>query len=96
MGQAPFQCPTPDGYPEEPTRWMGSMMWRWHFSVALAKNAIAGTKVDWSGLLNSPDGETSFIARVLGRLPTTEEKSAYFNSGLGPALLLASPAFQRY
>lgn len=96
MGQAPFQCPTPDGYPEEPDRWMGSMMWRWHFSVGLAKNEIPGTKVDWSGLLGRPGGDTGFIAGVLGRMPRTDEESAYFGSGLGPALLLASPAFQRY
>lgn len=96
MGHAPFQCPTPDGYPEEPSRWMGSMMWRWHFAVGLAKNEIPGTKVDWSGLFGRPNGETAFIADVLGRMPRMEEETAYFNSGLGPALLLASPAFQRY
>lgn len=96
MGHAPFQCPTPDGYPEEPDRWMGSMMWRWHFAVGLAKNAIPGTKVDWGGLFGRPDGEPGFIADTLGRIPSADEARAYFDSGLGVALLLASPAFQRY
>jgi len=34
MGHAPFHFPTPDGYPEEATPWLGTLLWRWNFAVA--------------------------------------------------------------
>ncbi len=96
MGQPPFQCPTPDGYPEEQAPWLGALLWRWHFAAALAENRIKGVKVDWRALAERAGGGEGVMAHVLGRTPTPAERQAIRASGLGVALLLASPAFQRY
>src|SRR5262249_52199408 len=50
MGQPLYQWPMPDGFPEKPTAWMGSLLPRWDFALALTANAIDGTTVD----LNAP------------------------------------------
>jgi uncharacterized protein (DUF1800 family) len=95
MGHVPFNYPTPDGYPEEPGPWLGTMLWRWNFAVKLTENSIPGTRADVAGLLARAGGEEQLMAHLLGRLPTAEERAAYRESNAGPALCLASPAFQR-
>lgn len=42
MGHAPFQYPTPDGYPEDAAHWASSLLWRWNFALSLASNKIEG------------------------------------------------------
>lgn len=95
MGQAPFSYPTPDGYPDEAEPWMGTLMWRWHFSVALKNNAIPGTEVDWARLAKLHENERNLMASMLGRQPSAEEVNGFHSSGMGPAFILASPGFQR-
>lgn len=95
MGHAPFSYPTPDGYPEEAMPWMGTLLWRWNFAVALSKNRIGGTQVRLDKLLANTGGEEGLMAHLLGRLPRSEEKELYRRSGDGLALLLAAPSFQR-
>jgi uncharacterized protein (DUF1800 family) len=95
MGQAPFSFPTPDGYPDEAEPWMGTLMWRWHFSAALKQNSIPGTKIDWAKLSEAYGSERNLMAGFLGRQPSAEEESGYRASGMGPAFILASPGFQR-
>ncbi len=95
MGHAPFQYPTPDGYPEEGAPWLGTLLWRWSFAAALAGGRIAGTRIDLENL-RSRFGDDGLRAHLLGRLPNAQE-----TIGSGPpatelALVLASPAFQRY
>lgn len=51
MGQPPFGWPTPDGYPDLASRWMGNLMPRWQFALALARNEIDGTTIDLPALL---------------------------------------------
>ena len=46
LGHVPFHYPTPDGYPEEPEPWMGGLLWRWNFSLALTTGRLAPTKAD--------------------------------------------------
>lgn len=46
MGQALYQWPMPDGFPEKMSAWTGSMLPRWNFAMALTSNAIDGTRVD--------------------------------------------------
>jgi uncharacterized protein (DUF1800 family) len=95
MGHAPFNYPTPDGYPEQATPWMGTLLWRWNFAVALSENKIKGTQVNFEALRGKAGGDDALMAHLLGRKPTTEESQAYHDSGAGLALMLASPAFQR-
>jgi len=97
MGQAPFQCPTPDGYPDAPEAWRDGLLPRWRFAAALAGNRIPGTRVDAAGLLRRVGGEEALMAHLLGRLPAEPERSAWRAVGggsAGLAMLLGAPAFQ--
>jgi hypothetical protein len=58
MGQPLFGWPTPDGYPDVAARWVGSLMPRWQFALALARNEIDGTSIDLSALFESSGAET--------------------------------------
>ncbi len=96
MGQAPFQYPTPDGYPMEPEPWLGTLLWRWNFALDLAGKRIGGTSFDADKLdeiLPSPDQLT---AHFLGRTPTAVEQEVLAVTDQRVALLLASPAFQQH
>jgi uncharacterized protein (DUF1800 family) len=95
MGHAPFNYPTPDGYPEQAAPWMGTLLWRWNFALALSQNQINGTRIDLDALRRNAGGHEGLMAHLLGRQPTAEEAQAYHDSGAGLALLLACPAFQR-
>jgi len=95
MGHAPFNYPTPDGYPEHAAPWMGTLLWRWNFALAVSENKIKGTKIDFDALQKSAGGDRGLMAHLLGRKPTAEESQAYHDSGAGLALMMASPAFQR-
>jgi hypothetical protein len=95
MGHAPFNYPTPDGYPEPAAPWLGTLLWRWNFALAVSENKIKGTKIDFETLRKNSGGESGLIAHLLGRKPTEDEVQAYHDSGAGLALTLASPAFQR-
>lgn len=95
MGHAPFQYPTPDGYPEEPQPWMATLLWRWRFAAEFAANGLKGTSLRADRLMKAAGGnEATLAAHVLGRLATAEELEAARASGAPLALLLASPAFQ--
>jgi uncharacterized protein (DUF1800 family) len=94
MGHAPFSYPTPDGYPDTAAPWLGTLLWRWNFAVALTENRIKGTKCNLQTVREHASGDDGMMAHLLGRQPTVEEKDAYHASGAGTALILASPAFQ--
>lgn len=81
MGQAPFQYPTPDGFPEEPGPWLGSLLWRWKFALALARGLVPQVKVEIDSLAKSICGENKFESSMLtsyflGRRPTDLETAA--------------------
>lgn len=95
MGHAPFNYPTPDGYPEPAAPWLGTLLWRWNFALAISENKLKGTKIDFASLHKNAGGDEGLMAHLLGRKPSTEEAQAYEESGAGLALMLASPAFQR-
>jgi uncharacterized protein (DUF1800 family) len=95
MGHAPFNYPTPDGYPEPAAPWLGTLLWRWNFALAVSENKIKGTKIDFEALQKNAGGDSGFMAHLVGRKPSAEEAQAYHESGAGLALMLASPAFQR-
>jgi uncharacterized protein (DUF1800 family) len=98
MGHSPFQYPTPEGYADEESPWLGTLLWRWDFAAALAQGRLTGTRVDVPGLRRALGGDDGLMAHLLGRRATADESKAYREVGggaLGLALLLASPAFQR-
>ncbi len=98
MGHAPYQYPTPEGYADDASPWLGTLLWRWSFAVSLAAGRIDGTRVDIARLRRAAGGETGLVAHLLGRTPTDRESRAVEEVGGGVnglALLLAAPAFQR-
>lgn len=95
MGHAPFNYPTPDGYPEEAAPWMGTLLWRWNFALALSENRIDnGTRINAGRLIKRSGGGESLMAHLLGRKPNEAEIEAWRETDNGLALALASPAFQ--
>ena len=99
MGQALFQCPTPDGYSAEAAPWVGTLLARWRFASDLARDGLAGTRVDLDALAGAAGGGLRLLAHLVGRRPAPREESAWVAAGGGRhalALLLASPAFQRF
>jgi len=95
MGHAPFQYPTPDGYPLEEQPWLGGLLWRWNFALALQHGAIKGTRIDAAALRQRLGGDDALAAHLLGRAPSDAERGILEQSGNALALLLCSPAFQR-
>ncbi len=83
MGHAPFNYPTPDGYPDEPTPWLGTLLWRWNFALELAGNRIGGSQVSLKKLAKrvsrseeAEDAVAPLAAHLLGRRPNDEERAA--------------------
>lgn len=106
MGHGLFQYPTPDGYPDEELPWMGTLMWRWNFALALAAGKQNGADVDLKTLGKAlrvdrqPAGPDRWFAHIIGRKPMTEEREilgSFASTAPEPiiGLILASPAFQR-
>lgn len=95
MGQAPFQYPTPDGYPDnKPELWMGTLLWRWNFALNVVSHSVPDVKIG----LENPD-PLALFPHFIGRKPTEAEKQALSKMETpaeGLALILASPAFQWY
>lgn len=80
MGHSPFQYPTPDGYPEEMSPWLGTLLWRWNFALALSFNELESVTVYLDALRNSLTSETDpeitadlLIRYLCGRRATTAE-----------------------
>jgi uncharacterized protein (DUF1800 family) len=92
MGQGPFAYPTPDGYPDKPEPWLGTMLWRWNFASALVSNGIPNVNVSIDKLIASvaPESTPISIAQHLfsyfvGRRPCQHESLAFekFLAGVG-------------
>src|SRR5580658_476501 len=64
MGHAPFNYPTPEGYPDQATPWMGTLLWRWNFAVALSQNNIKGTHTDLAALRSAAGGDEPLMAHL--------------------------------
>ena len=96
MGHAPFQYPTPDGYPDEAAPWTSTLLWRWNFAMAMQRNRIVGTRVALDSLVRRAGGEGALAAHLLGRRATPDEWRAYRAADDKLALLIASPSFQSY
>lgn len=96
MGHAPFQYPTPDGYPEEAQPWMATLLWRWKFALEFSSQNLKGTRFDPKSLEKCAGGPTQLAAHLLGRHPTEAEAAALAAAPDRLALLTACPAFQMF
>ena len=83
MGHGLFQYPTPDGYPDEETPWMGTLLWRWNFALALAAGKVPGVRLDLRALDASLDDGAAHVApldrwfaHLAGRRPAPHEREA--------------------
>lgn len=83
MGHGLFQYPTPDGYPDHEAPWMGTLMWRWNFAMALVDGKLGSVQVPMAELekaVGTTGGRDAVASRwwahLTGRLPTAEELSA--------------------
>jgi uncharacterized protein (DUF1800 family) len=94
MGQAPFQHPTPEGYPLEAAPWLGTLLWRWNLAFALVGGELPGTSVDEAALTRRVGGTDALAAHLLGRAPRPLEREILSGAASPLAILLASPAFQ--
>ena len=104
MGHGLFQYPTPDGYPDDELPWMGTLMWRWNFALALAGGKQQGAKVDVNSLQKAlrkgdvPADPTRWFSHLIGRRQSASESGSLASrnsAGEMAGLILASPAFQR-
>ncbi len=57
MGMLLFQWPMPDGYPVKQEAWTGTLLARWNFAAAMAKNEVPGTVVDIEKLAERSKGD---------------------------------------
>jgi len=105
MGQGLFQHPTPDGYPDEESPWLGTLLWRWNFAMALAEGKLPTVKADVPALAKalslkkpSPEDANHLFSHFVGRAPTEVEAASLAplqDRGEIFGVVLASPAFQR-
>ncbi|MDX2175926.1 MAG: DUF1800 domain-containing protein [Candidatus Sumerlaeia bacterium] len=96
MGHTPFHYGTPDGYPQEPHPWLGTMLWRWNFAAALAEDRIKGTRARTDAVAALHGGAEHALGHLFGRRATPDEARAILGSGRPLALALSAPAFQRF
>jgi len=112
MGQGVFQYPTPDGYPDKASPWLGTLLWRWNFAMALAAGqapqiAVHLDKLSAALHATPADAAARLFEHLLGRAPSEAEASALADAAdakLPPSqnvsqlagLILASPGFQRF
>lgn len=107
LGQPLFRHPTPDGYPDEETPWLGTLLWRWNFSFALAGGFVPDVSFNATALRKAlrigKDDQSAKAARLfahcIGRKPNAAELTALqgvANDEDLLGLIFASPAFQRY
>lgn len=109
MGQGVFQYPTPDGYPDQASPWLGTLMWRWNFAFALAADSLPTVTVPWNRLLQSlqdpgsPLKSQTLFRHFTGHDPSPAQRDALAEASPGGVanqdlrgVLLASPAFQKY
>ncbi len=112
MGQGLFQYPTPDGYPEEPAPWLGTLLWRWNFAFALTTNQVPRVDVSVTKLVNALAKKDDLMhpgllmSYFVGRDATKSELKTLdkFLSTLPAeakassllAMIISSPSFMRY
>ncbi|HEX5323812.1 MAG TPA: DUF1800 domain-containing protein, partial [Capsulimonadaceae bacterium] len=106
MGQALFGWPMPNGYPEEARAWVGAMVPRWNFALALAGGSIENTSIDLPAIakvgngarLSNADTLIEFALGSPASTPSLARLRAIAGRSLSAAesaaLILMSPEFQ--
>ncbi|MBC8066402.1 MAG: DUF1800 domain-containing protein [Chlorobia bacterium] len=61
MGMPLYQWPMPDGYPVKSEAWTGTLLARWNFAAAMARNEISGTVVDIKKLEERSKGDLASV-----------------------------------
>ncbi len=93
MGHGLFQYPTPDGYPDEEAPWMGTLMWRWNFAMAIADGKLDNNDVrvpmnELEKAIGTHGSRDEVISRwwayLNGRLPTEAELRAVASASVEP------------
>lgn len=100
MGQLPYDWPMPNGYPLDPSFWVGSLLDRWNFAYEFSTNKIRGIDLDLASELkrvNAASATDSVTALTFGEALKSGPlhdvtKTATPEKAL--ALCLASPAYQ--
>jgi hypothetical protein len=87
MGQGPFQYPTPDGYPEKTEHWLGTLLWRWNFALAVAANNVPTVTVSLDKLAqsiatgagngNQPNRKSQGAANLAAQSPDQQKTGAW-------------------
>ena len=104
MGQGVFEYPTPNGYPDDASPWMGTLLWRWNFAFCLAGGELPSVEAPLDRLIKAlgaagPGSAETLFRYFAGRTPRADEAAAIQAAALSRpaeqiALLLASPQFQ--
>ena len=101
MGQPPYEWPMPDGYPDRPSAWTGSLLARWNFALELTSGAMGGADVDLKELVKrsgASDSAAAFeevtLCRTAAKSPLRRSLLARSSIAERAALCLSSPAFQ--
>ncbi len=86
MGHGPFEFPTPDGYPDQSSYWVSTLLWRWNFALSLCAGNIAEVSVSLPQLAQAmgaemPQGKglnaDKMFAHFVGRRPNGHEHEAF-------------------
>ena len=73
----------PDGFPEKPSSWTGSLLPRWNYALALTSNKINGTSIDLHAPLNAAKAASD--AQILDTLLETVYGRPHDAPELAPA-----------
>ena len=57
MGQPMFEWPTPDGPPHAGHEWEGNLLPRWQFALAVSRNELNGTRIDFDNLISETEAD---------------------------------------
>jgi uncharacterized protein (DUF1800 family) len=91
MGQGLFEYPTPDGYPDKASHWLGTLLWRWNFALSLIANEVPSVTITHEELVHAIQGQQvlqmepeKLLPYFIGRSGTKIELKAlrdYLSSG---------------
>ena len=65
MGQGVFQYPTPDGYPDKTSPWLGTLLWRWNLAFNLSSNKVPSVDAPSPNWLHGPRRQATDAAAKL-------------------------------